>query len=162
MWAFARSVWPCSAYTRRTKCHGGYHHGRVGLWASHCDDVSVRPPLPRARQCAGGRRRREALQRWHRLQFCRHYSWRGGEDKEEDAPQALYAGDDGKVFVLDQVNGRILHFDPANPTAPPQTLQLPPGLQPTDLVVKGDDIYVWDGTAHALKALGAADAPVRA
>jgi len=84
-----------------------------------------------------------------------------GEDKEEDAPQALYAGDDGKVFVLDQVNGRILHFDPANPTAPPQTLQLPPGLQPTDLVVKGDDIYVWDGTAHALKALGAADAPVR-
>src|SRR5579884_3932222 len=34
------------------------------------------------------------------------------EDKEEDAPQALASSPDGMLFLLDQVNGRVLKFDP--------------------------------------------------
>ena len=40
------------------------------------------------------------------------------DDKEEDGPQALNSGDDGKLYVLDQINGRVLRFDPSNPSAP--------------------------------------------
>lgn len=85
----------------------------------------------------------------------------GSPDKEEDGPQAIATGEDGRVFVLDQINNRILSFDPKTPGAPSQALELPPGVQASDLVVKGSDLYVWDGRVHALQPLGPKDAPTR-
>lgn len=86
----------------------------------------------------------------------------GGEDTELAGPQAIYAGDDGKLFLLDQVNGRILSFDPKKPQAAAKALQLPGNVQPTDLVVRQDGIFVWDGEVRALRAKGRDDdAPTR-
>lgn len=84
-----------------------------------------------------------------------------GQDREEDGPQALTSDASGQLFLLDQVNDRILTFDPAKPATPQKSLTLPRGIQPTDLVVKKDAIYVWDGRVHALQALGPAEAPTR-
>ena len=84
-----------------------------------------------------------------------------GEDKEEEGPQAIATGADGTVFLLDQLNGRILAFDPKSPTTDPQALALPGDVRPTDLVVKGADFYVWDGAVHTLQPLGPAGAPMR-
>src|ERR1700693_5849914 len=47
------------------------------------------------------------------------------EDTEIDAPQALYAADDGNLYLLDQVNGRILRFDAKHPSEEVQSLELP-------------------------------------
>ncbi|CCE06325.1 conserved exported hypothetical protein [Bradyrhizobium sp. STM 3843] len=75
-----------------------------------------------------------------------------GEDVELAGPQALTADGQGNLFVLDQVNGRILQFDPKQPSADPDVLKMPKDVQPTDLVVQGDDIMVWDGGVRTLKA----------
>src|SRR6516165_376524 len=64
-------------------------------------------------------------------------------DKEEDGLQALDSSDDAKLFMLDQINGRIVSFDPSNPSDPVRSLQLPPDLHPTDLVTRGGGIFVW-------------------
>src|SRR5690349_15603418 len=37
------------------------------------------------------------------------------EDTEIAGPQALTVGEDGNLFLLDQVNSRILRFDPKAP-----------------------------------------------
>ncbi|HKF99720.1 MAG TPA: hypothetical protein VKB15_03800, partial [Xanthobacteraceae bacterium] len=82
------------------------------------------------------------------------------EDTETHVPQALYAGEDGELFILDQVNGRVLQFDPKQPAAQPRAMRLPSELEPTDLVVMKGDILVWDGELHALRAKRReADAP---
>lgn len=83
------------------------------------------------------------------------------EDTEIDAPQALYAADDGSLYLLDQVNGRILRFDAKNPSDPTQELALPEDLRPTDVVVRGGSVYVWDGKPQALLPTGGEDQPVR-
>jgi hypothetical protein len=83
------------------------------------------------------------------------------EDAQEDGPQAIYAGDDGGLYLLDQVNGRILRFDAKAPGAPVQSLELPEEVRPTDLVVRRGNIYVWDGAPRALLPTGRDDAPVR-
>src|SRR5215471_3642119 len=57
-------------------------------------------------------------------------------DTEISGPQALTAGDNGELFLLDQVNGRILRFDPKNSSAEPRALVMPENLAPTDLVVQ--------------------------
>ena len=44
----------------------------------------------------------------------------------------------------------------------PRLLELPTDLQPTDLVPRGDTIFVWDGKIHALEATGPRDARDRA
>ena len=77
-----------------------------------------------------------------------------GEDQEEEGPQALATGDNGKLFVLDQVNSRILSFDPNSAESAPKFLTLPSDVRPTDLVVSGQDLYVWDGGIHSLQPLG--------
>jgi hypothetical protein len=77
------------------------------------------------------------------------------DDTEISGPQALTAGEGGSLFLLDQVNGRILNFDPKNPAAPPQVLRLPQELAPTDLVVRRNDIMVWDGAIHRFQAASA-------
>ncbi|MVT75996.1 hypothetical protein [Bradyrhizobium cajani] len=67
-------------------------------------------------------------------------------------PQALTVDGQGNLFVLDQVNGRILQFDPKQPNSDPDVLKMPRDVQPTDLVVHNDDIMVWDGGVRTLKA----------
>jgi hypothetical protein len=74
------------------------------------------------------------------------------EDVELAGPQALSADGQGNLFVLDQINGRILAFDPKQPNSAPNVLKMPKDLQPTDLVVHNDDIMVWDGGVRTLKA----------
>lgn len=74
------------------------------------------------------------------------------EDVELAGPQALSADGQGNLFVLDQINGRILQFDPKQPSSDPDVLKMPKDVQPTDLVVHNDDIMVWDGGVRTLKA----------
>jgi hypothetical protein len=83
------------------------------------------------------------------------------EDAPQDGPQAIYAADDGSLYLLDQVNGRILRFDARTPGAPVQSLELPEQIRPTDLVVRRGSVYVWDGAPQALLPTGRDDAPVR-
>jgi hypothetical protein len=79
-----------------------------------------------------------------------------GEDVELTGPQALTSDAQGNLFVLDQINGRILQFDPRQPNSDPGILQMPGDVQPNDLVIRNSDILVWDGSIRTLKA---ADAP---
>jgi hypothetical protein len=83
------------------------------------------------------------------------------EDAPIDGPQAIYASEDGGLYLLDQVNGRILRFDAKNPGTPVQSLELPDEIRPTDIVVRRGNIYVWDGTPQALQATGRTDELVR-
>jgi hypothetical protein len=83
------------------------------------------------------------------------------EDAPQDGPQAIYAADDGSLYLLDQVNSRILHFDARTPGTPVQSLELPDDMRPTDIVVRRGSLYVWDGAPQALLPTGQEDAPVR-
>ena len=83
------------------------------------------------------------------------------EDTETAGPQALTVDDDGSVFLLDQVNSRIIRFDPKNPGGDTRVLQLPAEVQPTDLVVRKNDIMVWDGTIRRLQVAGPAEQSTR-
>lgn len=83
------------------------------------------------------------------------------EDVEVTGPQAIYAGDGGEVFLLDQVNGRVLGFDPKQSNAPTRSFELPRALEPTDLIVKRGQIMVWDGDVHVLQPKGPENAPTR-
>ena len=52
-----------------------------------------------------------------------------GSDVELTGPQALTSDTQGNLFVLDQINGRILQFDPKQPTSDPSILnELQEGL----------------------------------
>jgi hypothetical protein len=82
-------------------------------------------------------------------------------DAPMDGPQALYAAEDGSLYLLDQINNRILRLDAKNPGAPAQSLQLPPDVRPSDIVVRNNAIYVWDGTAQTLRPAGRDNDPVR-
>jgi hypothetical protein len=84
-----------------------------------------------------------------------------GDDAELEGPQAIYSGDGGEIYLLDQLNGRVLKFDPNRPDQQTQSLELPDGVTPTDLVVSNGDIHVWDGKVVTLQATGRDDAPVR-
>jgi hypothetical protein len=82
-------------------------------------------------------------------------------DTDIDGPQAIYVGDNGEVYLLDQVNSRVLQFDPKGNTAETRAYELPNSIQPTDLVVRHGHIMVWDGDVHALQPTGPESAPVR-
>jgi len=73
-------------------------------------------------------------------------------DVELTGPQALTSDAQGNLFVLDQVNGRILQFNPKQPATDPGVLKMPADIAPTDLVVRKNDILVWDGSIHTLRA----------
>jgi len=73
------------------------------------------------------------------------------EDVEVAGPQAIYAGEGNEVYLLDQVNGRVLSFDPTQANAPTRSFRLPADLQPTDLIVRRGKILVWDGDVHVLR-----------
>ena len=83
------------------------------------------------------------------------------EDDEINGPQAVYAGDKGDLYLLDQLNGRVLRFDPDKPRSSPTSLSLPDNVHPSDMIVKKDTVYAYDGQIHALKPSGAEDAAVR-
>ncbi len=83
------------------------------------------------------------------------------EDAPQDGPQAIYAADDGSLYLLDQVKSRILRFDARTPGAPVQSLELPDNMRPTDIVIRRGSVYVWDGAPRALLPTGREDAPVR-
>lgn len=82
-------------------------------------------------------------------------------DTEIEGPQAIYSGEDGELYLLDQVNGRVLRFDPRKPAGLTRSLELPDDLRPTDIVVAKDTIYAWDGRPLALQATGPEEAAVR-
>jgi hypothetical protein len=82
-------------------------------------------------------------------------------DAPQDGPQAIYSGDDGNLYLLDQVNGRVLRFDAKRPSVEIQSLELPEEMRPTDIVVRRGSVYVWDGQPQALQATGREDALVR-
>lgn len=88
----------------------------------------------------------------------------GGPDSEPTGPSALYADAAGRVYLLDQVNGRILSLEENAPDRAPEALRLPQNLVPTDLVALKDRLYVWDGRPYALEAkngaAGTAERPV--
>ena len=83
------------------------------------------------------------------------------EDAPMDGPQAIYAAEDGSLYLLDQVNGRVLRFDAKKTNGSVQSLELPQEMRPTDVVVRHGNVYVWDGAPQALQANGGADEPVR-
>lgn len=85
----------------------------------------------------------------------------GNWDVEPEGPHAIASGENGEIYLLDQVNGRILKFDPRDPSAAPQALVLPDGVSPTDLVVSNGDIHVWAGRVVTLQATGGEDSPTR-
>src|SRR5664279_3613627 len=57
-----------------------------------------------------------------------------GEDVELTGPQALTSDAQGNLFVLDQINGRILRFNPKQPASDPNVFKMPADVQPNDLV----------------------------
>ncbi|MGH9693019.1 MAG: hypothetical protein ACRD5Z_02670, partial [Bryobacteraceae bacterium] len=67
------------------------------------------------------------------------------EDAPTDGPQAIYAAEDGSLYLLDQVNGRVLRFDAKKANGSVQSLELPQEMRPTDVVVRHGNVYVWDG-----------------
>jgi hypothetical protein len=77
-----------------------------------------------------------------------------GEDTEIAGPQAIFAGDHGEIYLLDQVNSRVLGFDAKSPGGRTRSLALPAGVEATDLVVSQGRIYVWDGKPIALETRG--------
>ena len=83
------------------------------------------------------------------------------EDTEVAGPQAIYAGEGDEVYLLDQVNGRVLGFNPKRADGATRSFQLPAELQPTDLIVRRGQIMVWDGDIHVLRPTGPDDAPTR-
>ena len=74
------------------------------------------------------------------------------EDVELAGPDALTSDEQGNLFILDQINGRIVRFNPKVSGGEPDLLKLPDGVKPTDIVVRKDDILVWDGAVRTLKA----------
>ena len=76
----------------------------------------------------------------------------GSEDVELFGPQALTSDTIGNLFVLDQLNQRIVRFDPKRPKEEVSILTMPKDLQPSDLLVRKDEILVWDGGIRTLKA----------
>ncbi len=76
------------------------------------------------------------------------------EDVELLGPQALTSGTNGNLFLLDQLNRRIVEFNPKQPSDDPNVLEMPASIQPNDLLVRKDEILVWDGGIHTLKATG--------
>lgn len=75
-----------------------------------------------------------------------------GEDVELAGPQALTTGSEGDLFLLDQLNQRIVRFNPKRPAEDPSILEMPASVQPNDLVVRKDEILVWDNGIRTLKA----------
>jgi len=76
------------------------------------------------------------------------------EDVELAGPQALTTDGNGTLFLLDQLNQRIVRFDPKRPAEDPSILEMPASVQPNDLLVRKDEILVWDGGIRTLKASG--------
>ena len=76
------------------------------------------------------------------------------EDVELIGPQALTTDSEGNLFLLDQLNQRIVRFNPKQPAEDPSILEMPATVQPNDLLVRRDEILVWDQGIRTLKPSG--------
>ena len=76
------------------------------------------------------------------------------EDVELSGPQALTTDSEGNLFLLDQLNQRIVRFNPKQPAEDPSILEMPATVQPNDLLVRRDEILVWDQGIRTLKPSG--------
>ena len=72
-----------------------------------------------------------------------------GEDVELTGPQALTSDAQGNLFVLDQINGRILRFNPKQPASDPSILKMPADVQANDLVVAKATSWLGRFNPHA-------------
>src|SRR5271154_1054715 len=45
------------------------------------------------------------------------------EDAPMDGPQAIYSAEDGSIYLLDQINGRVLRFDAKKANSSVQSLE---------------------------------------
>src|SRR5262249_59022560 len=74
-------------------------------------------------------------------------------DTEIDGPQALTTDENGVLYMLDQVNGRIVRFDPKRPAEESAIFNLPGEMRPSDMIVRDSNsgILVWDGSVRSLK-----------
>jgi len=79
------------------------------------------------------------------------------EDTEIDGPQALTSDENGALYLLDQVNGRIVRFDPKRPADESTILRLPGDVRPSDLIVRNSDLMVWDGSVRTLRTAPRSD-----
>ena len=75
-------------------------------------------------------------------------------DVEIEGPQAIASGENGEIYLLDQVNSRVISFDSKSPDGPTRSLSLPSDVDPSDMVVAGGNIYVWDGKPIKLTQSG--------
>jgi hypothetical protein len=75
-------------------------------------------------------------------------------DIEVEGPQAIASGDTGEIYLLDQVNSRVVSFDAKSPDGPTRSLNLPSNVEASDMVVSGGNIYVWDGKPIRLNTSG--------
>jgi cell wall-associated NlpC family hydrolase len=76
----------------------------------------------------------------------------GDVDSDVTGPNAITTGADGQIYVLDNVNGRLLRVNPRNGAVDTITVT---GLQtPIDLVRSGTSLYVWDGGPKQLEIEG--------
>lgn len=75
-------------------------------------------------------------------------------DVEVEGPQAIASGDNGEIYLLDQVNSRVISFDAKSPDGPTRSLALPRDIDPSDMLVSGGNIYLWDGKPIKLNTSG--------
>ena len=75
-------------------------------------------------------------------------------DVELAGPLALTTDASGHLFLLDQLNQRIVRFDPRHPGDEPGIFSMPDDIQPLDLLVRKDEMLVWDGSIRTLKPSG--------
>jgi hypothetical protein len=75
-------------------------------------------------------------------------------DVELAGPLALTTDASGRLFLLDQLNQRIVRFDPRHPGDEPGIFSMPDDIQPRDLLVRKDEMLVWDGSIRTLKPSG--------
>src|SRR5262249_55716805 len=66
----------------------------------------------------------------------------GDVDSELTGPNAITAAADGELYVLDNVNARILRVNPRSGAV--ETLAVDGLRTPLDLVRSGTSLYVWD------------------
>lgn len=78
-----------------------------------------------------------------------------GNDTPLWGPQAIASDSDNRILLLDQVNGRILRFRSDVPDQSSESLRLPGGVNATDLIAIGNQLYVWDERPVAVNAANA-------
>ncbi|MBB6487064.1 hypothetical protein [Rhizobium lusitanum] len=64
-------------------------------------------------------------------------------DVEASGPAAITVGDDGTIYILDQNNARVLAVNGERAQDNPDVLPLPANVEPEDLAVVHNSLYLW-------------------